>query len=218
MDLQALYLSLKLALLTLAIIIPFGIWVAHSLRGMGKSRSWIEAALALPLVLPPTVLGYYLLIGLGGKSIFGIPLVFSFAGILIASLIVNLPFAIQPIQRAFEAIQPEIREAAQVSGLSNWQIFRLIELPLAWRGITSAAVLTFAHTLGEFGVILMVGGAIPGETKTVSIAIYDKVQSFDTAGAGVLSLILLATSLVAIAVSYGIFGGQSSRSHDGRSA
>jgi molybdate transport system permease protein len=218
MDIQALYLSLKLALLTLAIIIPFGIWVAHSLRGMVKSRSWIEAALALPLVLPPTVLGYYLLVGLGGKSVFGIPLVFSFTGIIIASLIVNLPFAIQPIQRAFEAIQPEIREAAQVSGLSNWQIFRLIELPLAWRGITSAAVLTFAHTLGEFGVILMVGGAIPGETKTVSIAIYDKVQSFDTAGAGVLSLILLATSLVAIAVSYGIFGRQSSRSHDGRSA
>ena len=96
--------------------------------------------------------------------------------------------------------------------LSKWQIFRLIELPLAWRGITSAAVLTFAHTLGEFGVILMVGGAIPGETKTVSISIYDKVQSFDTAGAGKLSLILLGTSLVAIAISYGVFNH-----HDGRS-
>jgi molybdate transport system permease protein len=180
--------------------------VAHSLIKLGKSRPWIEAALALPLVLPPTVLGYYLLVGLGGKEFLGIPLVFSFTGILIASLIVNLPFAIQPIQRAFESINPEIREAAQVSGLSQWQIFRLIELPLAWRGITSAAVLTFAHTLGEFGVILMVGGAIPGETKTVSIAIYDKVQSFDTAGAGALSLLLLAISLVAIALSYGVFG------------
>jgi molybdate transport system permease protein len=180
---------------------------------MSKGRSWIEAALALPLVLPPTVLGYYLLVGFGGKSIFGIPLVFSFTGILIASLIVNLPFAIQPIQRAFEAIHPEIREAAQVSGLSKWQIFRLIELPLAWRGITSAAVLTFAHTLGEFGVILMVGGAIPGETKTVSISIYDKVQSFDTAGAGKLSLILLGTSLVAIAISYGLFNHHDSRSN-----
>ena len=204
-DLEALILSLKLAIWTLVLILPFGIWVAHNLRRMGKRRSWIEALLALPLVLPPTVLGYYLLVGLGGKSFFGIPLVFSFTGILIASLIVNLPFAIQPIQRAFESIQPEILEAAQVSGLSYWQIFRLIELPLAWRGITSAAVLTFAHTLGEFGVILMVGGAIPGETKTVSIAIYDKVQSFDTAGAGLLSLILLGTSLVAIALSYGIF-------------
>ena len=211
MDMDAILLSLKLALWTLALILPFGIWVAHRLQKAGKSKSWIEAALALPLVLPPTVLGYYLLVGLSSKSFLGIPLVFSFTGILIASLIVNLPFAIQPIQRAFEAINPEIIEAAQVSGLSHWQIFRLIELPLAWRGITSAAVLTFAHTLGEFGVILMVGGAIPGETKTVSIAIYDKVQSFDTAGAGALSFILLGTSLVAIAISYGIFGRQSSR-------
>lgn len=217
MDFEALFLSLKLALWTLVLILPFGIWVAHSLQAMGKGRSWIEAVLALPLVLPPTVLGYYLLVGLGGKSVFGIPLVFSFTGILIASLIVNLPFAIQPIQRAFEAIDPEIREAAQVSGLSKWQIFRLIELPLAWRGITSAAVLTFAHTLGEFGVILMVGGAIPSETKTVSIAIYDKVQSFDASGAGALSLILLGTSLVAITLSYGIFGRHPSRTKGWRS-
>ena len=204
---DAILLSLKLALWTLVLILPFGVWVAHSLLGLNRSKPWVEAALALPLVLPPTVLGYYLLVGLGGKTVFGISLVFSFTGILIASLIVNLPFAIQPIQRAFEAINPEIIEAAQVSGLSQWQIFRLIELPLAWRGITSAAVLTFAHTLGEFGVILMVGGAIPGETKTVSISIYDKVQSFDTSGAGVLSLILLSTSLIAIALSYGVFGG-----------
>jgi molybdate transport system permease protein len=206
LDYTSILLSLKLAFWTIALILPFGIWVAHRLTRLNKSRPWIEAALALPLVLPPTVLGYYLLVGLGGKEFLGIPLVFSFTGILIASLIVNLPFAIQPIQRAFESINPEIREAAQVSGLSQWQIFRLIELPLAWRGITSAAVLTFAHTLGEFGVILMVGGAIPGETKTVSIAIYDKVQSFDTAGAGALSLLLLAVSLVAIALSYGVFG------------
>ncbi len=206
MDLEAILLSLKLALWTLAIIIPFGVWVAHRLLGLNKSKPWIEAALALPLVLPPTVLGYYLLVGLGGKTFLGVPLVFSFTGILIASLIVNLPFAIQPIQRAFEAINPDIREAAQVSGLSNWQIFRLIELPLAWRGITSAAVLTFAHTLGEFGVVLMVGGAIPGETKTVSIAIYDKVQNFDSGGAGTLALLLLGISLIAIALSYGVFG------------
>ena len=205
MDTDAILLSLKLALWTLALIIPFGIWVAHVLLSLNRSKPWLEAALALPLVLPPTVLGYYLLVSLGGKSFLGFPLVFSFTGILIASLIVNLPFAIQPIQRAFEAINPEIREAAQVSGLSTWQIFRLIELPLAWRGITSAAVLTFAHTLGEFGVVLMVGGAIPGETRTVSIAIYDKVQSFDTSGAGALALILLSTSLVAIALSYGVF-------------
>jgi molybdate transport system permease protein len=173
---------------------------------MGPAKPWLEALLALPLVLPPTVLGYYLLVGFGDVSLFGHPLVFSFEGILLASLIVNLPFAVQPIQRALESISPEIREAAQVSGLSHWQIFRLIELPLAWRGVTSAAVMTFAHTLGEFGVILMVGGAIPGETKTVSIAIYDKVQGFDIAGAGLLSLLLLGISLIAIALSYGVLG------------
>lgn len=206
MDTPAIFLSLKLAIWTLALILPFGIWAAHRLTRLQQSRPWFEAALALPLVLPPTVLGYYFLVGLSGTEIFGIPLVFSFTGILLASLIVNLPFAIQPIQRAFEAINPEVIEAAQVSGLSAWQIFRLIELPLAWRGITSAAVLTFAHTLGEFGVVLMVGGAIPGETKTVSIAIYDKVQTFDTAGAGALSLLLLVISLIAIAISYGVFG------------
>jgi len=211
MDMDAIFLSLKLALWTLVLILPFGVWVAHSLQKLDKSKSWIEASLALPLVLPPTVLGYYLLVGLSGKSFFGFPLVFLFTGILIASLIVNFPFAIQPIHRALEAINPEIIEAAQVSGLSQWQIFRLIELPLAWRGITSAAVLTFAHTLGEFGVVLMVGGAIPGETKTVSIAIYDKVQSFDNSGAGTLSLLLLGISLIAIALSYGVFGQNPSR-------
>ena len=216
MDTDAILLSLKLALWTLVLIIPFGVWVAHVLLSLNRSKPWLEATLALPLVLPPTVLGYYLLVSLGGKSFLGFPLVFSFTGILIASLIVNLPFAIQPIQRAFEAINPEIREAAQVSGLSNWQIFRLIELPLAWRGITSAAVLTFAHTLGEFGVVLMVGGAIPGETKTVSIAIYDKVQSFDTAGAGALALLLLGISLIAIALSYGVFGRNAAHQGKGR--
>jgi molybdate transport system permease protein len=206
MDIDAILLSLKLAFWTMALILPFGIWVAHRLIKLNKSRPWLEATLALPLVLPPTVLGYYFLVTFGNGSILGVPLVFSFAGILAASLIVNIPFAIQPIQRAFEAINPEIREAAQVSGLSNWQIFRLIELPLSWRGITGAAALTFAHTLGEFGVVLMVGGAIPGETKTASIAIYDKVQSFDTSGAGAIALVLLGISLVCIALSYGVFG------------
>jgi molybdate transport system permease protein len=210
LDTEAIFLSFKLALYTLAIMLPLGICLAHRLVRMGSAKPWLEALLALPLVLPPTVLGYYLLVGLGDVSLFGYPLVFSFEGILIASLIVNLPFAVQPIQRALESINPEIREAAQVSGLSQWQIFRLIELPLAWRGVTSAAVMTFAHTLGEFGVILMVGGAIPGETKTVSIAIYDKVQGFDIAGAGLLSLLLLATSLIAIALSYGVLGRRKS--------
>jgi molybdate transport system permease protein len=211
MDIDAILLSLKLAFWTMALMLPFGIWVAHKLVKLNKTRPWFEAALALPLVLPPTVLGYYFLVSFGNTSIFGFQLVFSFAGILIASLIVNIPFAIQPIQRAFEAINPEIREAAQVSGLTNWQIFRLIELPLSWRGITGAAALTFAHTLGEFGVVLMVGGAIPGETKTASIAIYDKVQGFDTSGAGSLALVLLGISLVCIALSYGVLGRNRNR-------
>ena len=206
LDTQAIALSLTLAFWTLVLLIPFGIWIAHRLADAGSWKSWAEAALALPLVLPPTVLGYYFIVACAGKSLFGEPLVFSFTGLLIASLIVNLPFAIQPIQRAFEAIPPEIKEAAKVSGLNTWQRFRLIELPLAGRGILSGAAMTFAHTLGEFGVVLMVGGAIPGETKTASIAIYDKVQTFDTAGAGSLSLILLIISLIAIAVSYGVFG------------
>ncbi|WP_114636932.1 molybdate ABC transporter permease subunit [Polynucleobacter necessarius] len=218
MDIEALLLSLKLALWTLVLILPFGIWVAHTLQNMGKGRSWIGALLALPLVLPPTVLGYYLLVGLGGKSVFGIPLAFSFTGILIASLVVNLPFTIQPIQRAFEAIHPDIREAAQISGLSQWQIFRLIELPLAWRGITSAAVLTFAHNSRRIWCCSHGWrGAIPGETKTVSIAIYDKVQSFDTSGAGLLSMMLLGISLIAIALSYGVFGRNSSHNREWRS-
>jgi molybdate transport system permease protein len=206
LDTQAIFLSLQLAFWTLVVLIPIGIWLGYYLAQAGPWKSWAEAALALPLVLPPTVLGYYFIVAFAGKSLFGEPLVFSFTGLLIASIIVNLPFAIQPIQRAYEAIPTEIKEAAKVSGLSTWQRFRFIELPLAWRGILSAAAMTFAHTLGEFGVVLMVGGAIPGETKTASIAIYDKVQTFDTAGAGALSAILLLISLIAIAISYGVFG------------
>jgi molybdate transport system permease protein len=119
-------------------------------------------------------------------------------------VIFNIPFAVQPIQRAFEAIAPDVREAAQCCGLTFWQALGRIELPLAWPGILSAAVLTFAHTLGEFGVVLMVGGNIPGETKTVAIAIYDRTQAFDHASAGAMSLLLLVISLVTIAVSYGL--------------
>ena len=204
LDTKAIFLSLQLALWTLVVLIPIGIGVGYWLAQTGPWKSWAEAALALPLVLPPTVLGYYFIVAFAGRSLFGEPLVFSFTGLLIASIIINLPFAIQPIQRAYEAIPSEIKEAAKVSGLSTWQRFRLIELPLAWRGILSGGAMTFAHTLGEFGVVLMVGGAIPGETKTASIAIYDKVQTFDTAGAGALSLVLLLISLIAIAISYGL--------------
>lgn len=201
-DTQALILSLKLALCTLLFLIPFGIWAAYQLAHSKKNKSLLEASLALPLVLPPTVLGYYLLVTFSGIQLFNQPLAFTFTGLVIASIIFNLPFAIQPIQRAFEAIPLEINEAAKCSGLNRWQAFKLIQLPLAWRGIVSAAVMTFAHTLGEFGVVLMIGGSIPGETKTIAISIYDSVQNMDNSGAAMMSLALLITSLLAITLSY----------------
>ncbi|MEW5889248.1 MAG: molybdate ABC transporter permease subunit [Pseudomonadota bacterium] len=211
MDWAALGLSLKLAAWTLAILMPLGVVVGRWLAWRRfAAKPLLEAALALPLVLPPTVLGYYLLVALGGATplgqayerLTGHPAVFTFDGLLIASVLFNLPFAIQPMQRAFEAIPREVRLAAYCCGMTPLQAFGRIEFPLAWPGILSAAVLTFAHTLGEFGVVLMVGGAIPGETKTIAIAIYDRVQAFDSAGAGVMSLALLALSMGAITVSY----------------
>jgi molybdate transport system permease protein len=211
MDWQALALSLKLAACTVAVLLPIGIVAARALAWRRfAGRRFAEAALALPLVLPPTVLGYYLLSAFGTRSgfgrafdaLFGHPLAFSFAGLLVASVVFNLPFAIQPMQRAFEAIPAEVRPAAACCGMSPWRIFVDIEMPLAWPGVLSALVLTFAHTLGEFGVVLMVGGNIPGETRTIAIAIYDRVQAFDTDAAGLMAAVLLALSLVAIAIAY----------------
>lgn len=215
MDWRALSLSLQLAGWTVAILIPIGIVLARALawrRFAGKGL--VEALIALPLVLPPTVLGYYLLVVLGShsplgrlyESISGQPIVFTFEGLLLASVIFNVPFGIQPIQRAFEAIAPSVREAAWCSGMSAWRTFWQIELPLAWPGIVSALVMSFAHTLGEFGVVLMVGGSIPGETQTVAIAIYDRVQAFDEAGAAAMSAILLLLSFLAIFCVYVVAG------------
>jgi molybdate transport system permease protein len=209
MDWTAFSLTLQLAGWTVVLLLPIAIFLARVLAWSDfRFKSVAEALIMLPLVLPPTVLGFYLLVAfspqsaLGAlfKAIFGGSLVFSFAGILVASLIINLPFAVQPIQRAFEAIPRNVREAAFVSGLSPWETMRHIELPLAWPGIASAIALTFAHTLGEFGVILMIGGSIPGETRVLSISIYDKVQAFHTDQAGVMSAVLLAFSLAAIAL------------------
>ena len=211
MDWEALKLSLRLAWWTMLVLLPTGILVARVLayrRFRGKAV--VEALFALPLVLPPTVLGYYMLVAMGGASpvgelyqgVTGRQLVFSFEGLLIASVIFNLPFAIQPMQRAFEAISQEVRDAAACCGLTRWRTLWRIELPLAWTGIVSALVLTFAHTLGEFGVVLMVGGNIPGETRTIAVSIYDRVQAFDDASAAVMSATLLAICLVAIAATY----------------
>jgi len=211
MDWTALWLSLRLAGMTILILLPVGIlagrWLAcHDFRGKGVA----EALVALPLVLPPTVFGYYLLVILGATSpighwwqtSFGQPLVFTFTGLLLASIIFNLPFAIQPIQRAFEAIPADVREAAACCGMTPWQALLKVELPLAWPGILTAMVLSFAHTLGEFGIVLMVGGSIPGETRTIAIAIYDRVQAFDNAAASQMSAFLLAISLVTIALTF----------------
>jgi molybdate transport system permease protein len=213
MDWPAIVLSAQLALATLLVLLPLAIGVARWLAVTPlRGKAWIEGLLALPLVLPPTVLGYYLLVAMGGQSalgrwfeaLVGQTLAFSFTGLVVASVIFNIPFAVQPIQRAFEGIAPDVREAAQCCGLGFWQALWKVELPLAWPGILSAAVMTFAHTLGEFGVVLMVGGNIAGETRTVAIAIYDRTQAFDHAGAGAMSLLLLVISLVTIAVSYGL--------------
>ena len=213
MDWTALRLSLQLGSFTVLLLLPIGIWAGRRLAYRDfPGKVVIEALVALPLVLPPTVLGYYLLVGFGAaspigqlwQSLFGRPLVFTFEGLLVASVIFNLPFAIQPMQRGFEAIPRAVREAAACCGLSPWRALLRIELPLAWPGILTAMVLSFAHTLGEFGIVLMVGGSIPGETRTIAIAIYDRVQAFDDVAAAQMSALLLAISLATIALTYGL--------------
>ena len=211
MDWQAARVSLLLAVLTAVLLLPPGIaaarWLAFS---AWRGKPLAEACLMLPLLLPPTVIGFYLLMVLGQGSPVGawlarrldLRLVFSFEGLLLASVLINLPFMAQPIQRAFAAIPNSVREAAWVSGLSNWRTFWRIELPLAWPGLLAGVALTAAHTMGEFGVVLMVGGSIPGETRTLSIAIYDRVQAFDTAAAHVMALALVASSVVAVALVF----------------
>jgi molybdate transport system permease protein len=210
MDVAALRLSIALGLATLVVLLPLGAWLARTLAFSAfRGKGIVEALVALPLVLPPTVVGFYLLVAFGARSplgeafvrLTGQTLAFSFEGLLCASVLVNLPFAVQPMQRAFEAIPTNIRDAAACCGLSRWRTLFAVELPLAWPGIVSAIVLTFAHTLGEFGVVLMVGGNIPGETRTLSIAIYDRMQAFDDRGAGVMAATLLALAFVTLAVT-----------------
>jgi molybdate transport system permease protein len=222
MDWAALALSLKLGGLTILILAPIGVFAGRALAFSSfRGRALTEAAIALPLILPPTVLGYYLLTAFGATSplgaawrrLTGHALVFSFDGLLLASILINLPFAIQPMQRGFEAIAREVREAAACSGLSPWRVLWRIDLPLAWPSLVTGLVLAFAHTLGEFGVVLMVGGAIPGETRTIAIAIYDRVEAFDNNAAAMMSAILLALSLAALALTYAL-SRNIGRTHD----
>ena len=210
MDWTALGLSARLGVATVVILLPLAFVLARVLAYRRfRGRGFVEALVALPLILPPTVVGYYLLIafGLGSEAgrlferVLGHTLAFSFEGLVAASVIVNLPFAVQPIQNALLAIPANVRDAARCCGLAPWRVVRHIELPLALPGIATALVLTFAHTLGEFGVVLMVGGGIPGETQTVSIAIYDRMQAFDEQAAGAMALVLLVLSILALGIA-----------------
>ncbi len=213
MDFAALSLTLRLASLTtlclLLLATPLAAWIAS---GHTLSRRIVQAIAALPLVLPPTVLGFYLLVGLGpatalGRALItliGHPLAFTFWGLLVGSMIYSLPFALQPLIVAFAAVDRPTIEVAQVLGASPWTIFRRITLPLSRMSFLTAAVLTFAHTVGEFGVVLMVGGDIPGVTRTLSISIFDQVQELQYSAANLTSAALVALSFIALLFVYGL--------------
>src|SRR5712664_2302675 len=210
---QALLLSIRLSLCVSAILIviamPLAYWLAYS-RWRGKFL--LEAIVALPLVLPPTVLGFYMLIAMGprgplGKlweSMFGHGLAFTFTGLVIVSVLYSLPFAVQPLVASFETVDRKLLDASAVLEAGRLRTFRRVILPLSVPGILTALVLTFAHTLGEFGVVLMVGGNLAGITRTVSIDIYDRVQSLEYADAGRTALLLLIISFVVLSVVYGV--------------
>jgi molybdate transport system permease protein len=210
MDWTALQVSLWLGAGTVVLLLPIGIWCGRLLAVRDfRGKTLVEALITVPLVLPPTVLGFYLLVTFGARSplgqafqaIAGQSLPFSFEGLLVASAIANVPFVVQPIQRGFEAIPAEVRDAAACCGLDPWQRLTRIEIPLAWPSILTAAMLAFAHTLGEFGVVLMVGGNLPGETRTLSIAIYDRMQAFDDRAAGIMAATLLFLSVATLIVT-----------------
>lgn len=211
MDWTAIWLTAKLAMLTTLILFIIGLPLAHWLTF--SPRRWkplVEAVVALPLVLPPTVLGFYVLLVIGPRSPLGAAyealtgsiLPFSFQGLLIASVLYSLPFAVQPFTAAFAAVDRRLLEASWCLGVSRPGTFLRVLAPLSWPGIVTGLVLSFAHTLGEFGVVLMVGGNIPGVTRTVSIAIYDEVQAMNYAAAGRTALFLLAVSFLVLAATY----------------
>ena len=205
MDLVALYISIKLAVVSTIVLIIIAaplscLLVFYRIPG----RSFVEALINLPIVLPPTVLGFYLLMALGPKGgvgslwevVFGSPLLFTFTGIVIASIIYSLPFAVAPMKAAFTRIDPRLVENAQVLGLSPMAIFFRVILPNSLTGVAASAILVFLHTIGEFGVILMVGGSIPGRTKVASIAIYEAVEALRYQDAWLMSITLVPVCFV----------------------
>ena len=213
MDWTAIWLSVRLAaaatLVLLAIGVPLAYWIVFSPR---RWKFLVEAIVALPLVLPPTVLGFYVLVGIGPMSpvgrayarIAGQGLPFTFEGLLIASVLYSMPFAVQPFAVEFASVDRRLLEASWSLGVSPIETFRRVVIPLSVRGLVTGIVLSFAHTLGEFGVVLMVGGNLPGVTRTVSISIYDAVQSLDYAAASRTSLLLLIVSFIILASTYSL--------------
>jgi molybdate transport system permease protein len=213
MDWTAIGLSLRLAASTTLILcvlgLPLAYWLAVS---RWRWKFLVEAVVALPLVLPPTVLGFYVLLALGPNSplgqaygaLTGRLLPFSFQGLLIASILYSLPFAVRPFAVAFAGVDRRLVEASWCLGVSRAATFFRVVVPLSWTGILTGIILSFAHTVGEFGVVLMVGGNIPGVTRTVSISIYDEVQALNYAAAGQTALFLLGFSFVALAVTYAL--------------
>jgi molybdate transport system permease protein len=210
MDWTALRVSLWLGAGTIAILMPFGMWLGRLLAFRNfRGKLIVETLVTVPLVLPPTALGFYLLVTIGARSplgqafqaVVGQSLPFYLEGLLLPSPNSNLPFVVQPIQRGFEAISPDIRDAAACCGLTPWQRFLRIEAPLAWPSLLTAVILAFTHTLGEFGVVLMVGGNLPGSTRTLSVAIYDRMQSFDDRSAGIMAATLLVIAMTTLMVT-----------------
>lgn len=213
MDWTAIWLTLKLAACTTLILfvvgLPLAYWLA-STRFRGKFL--IEAAVALPIILPPSVLGFYILWAMGPRSPIGNlyedatggMLPFSFAGILIGSVLFNLPFAVRPFASSFAAVDRRLVEASWSLGVSRVETFIRVVFPLSWPGVLTGLVLSFAHTVGEFGVVLMVGGDIPGVTRTISIAIYDDVQALNYAAAHQTSLLLIAFAFAALCATYAL--------------
>lgn len=209
----ALWLTLRLALVTVAVLLllgtPLAWWLAHTRT---RWRPWVESLVAMPLVLPPTILGFYLLLALGPHgpvgglwlSLTGRALTFSFTGLVIASVFYSLPFVVQPLQAAFESIGRRPLEVAWLLGASRLDAFFTVALPLARRGLITAVVLGFAHTLGEFGVVLMVGGSIPGETRVVSVALYEAVERHDYGAAHRLAAVMMLLSYVVLFVVYAL--------------
>ena len=213
MNTEALLLSFRLSATVSLLLLLLALPVAYAISfSQWRGKFLVESIVALPLVLPPTVLGFYALVAMGprgplGKlwqSLFGHPLAFTFAGLVLASMVYSFPFAVQPLVASFESLDRRLLDASAVLGADRSRTFFRVILPLAFPGILTTLVLSFAHTLGEFGVVLMVGGNLPGITRTVSIDIYDRVQALDYAAAHESALLLLLISFVALSVVYGV--------------